>query len=181
MTGSFVEGSPHYPAFNKIISVETNYKLRTTQRFQVCKWGPQMVLMESVNLLKIMPKPDARACSWWGPQAAPQHRGRGPPPRCTSTYQACLECWAAFLSNLHSGPNRDVFLTSHAFLGWCHFSCGDLIKALNRTESSGVKSSARTPWQWCGVVTSLSLKPSSCGGSHHLKSKVCCVILRFIP
>lgn len=24
-----------------------------------------------------------------------------------------------------------VFLISHAFLGWCHFSCGDLVKARN--------------------------------------------------
>lgn len=22
-----------------------------------------------------------------------------------------------------------VFLISHVFLGWCHFSCGDLVKA----------------------------------------------------
>lgn len=137
--------------------------------------------MESGNLLKIMLRPDARARSWWGPRLHPNTEAGGYQPAVSARSQPCRPCWAAFRSNLQPGPNRAAFLTSHAFLGWCHFRCGDLVKALNRTESSRVESPACTLWQWCEVVTSLSLKPLSYAGSHYLKSKACCVILRFIP
>lgn len=81
----------------------------------------------------------------------------------------------AFLTFTQTGPNRAVFLISHAFLGWCHFSCGDHVKAEHRIKSSRVKSSTCTLW-WCcvGHVWDSNLCPVE--GSHYLKSKVYCRI-----
>lgn len=130
-----------------------------------------MVLTESVNLLKMYAKLYAQqAPGERDLRLQPNPWGGGPPSKHASTYAAVRSGGQpSSLTSTRPSPSGAVFLTPHDFLGWCHFSSGDAVKALN---AGAPRSSCLTALLIAAV--SLSLKPSSCGRSQHLNPKSCC-------